>query len=34
MQEQMNELAKLIPLHGGYRKSKSFQVARQGKAEG
>jgi four helix bundle suffix protein len=30
----MNEPEKLIPLHGGYRKLKSFQVAREGKAEG
>jgi hypothetical protein len=27
----MNEPEKLIPLHGGYRKLKSFQVAQQKK---
>jgi len=31
---EMPESGKLIPLHGGYRKLKSFQVAREGKAEG
>jgi hypothetical protein len=30
----MSDVEKLIPLHGGYRKLKSFQVAQEGKAEG
>jgi hypothetical protein len=29
----MSKPEKLIPLHGGYRKLKSFQVALDGKAE-